>query len=118
MMRRGIRVLVIAALVLLGGVAGARAQEQQCDFITGGGYIVNNDAKANFGVGGSCKQGGGNHGLWGDLEDIDPRPGLNVHCTTITCYFSCTDREPSEITSCIPTPSGPPPATRFICRTA
>ena len=118
MMRRGIRVLVIAALVLLGGVAGARAQEQQCDFITGGGYIVNNDAKANFGVGGSCKQGGDNHGLWGHLEYVDHRTGLNVHWTTITGYFSCTDREPSDLTSCIPNPSGQPPATRLICGTA
>src|SRR5438034_10014711 len=102
MMRRGIRVLVIAALVLLGGVAGARAQEQQCDFITGGGYIVNNDAKANFGVGGSCKQGGDDHGMWGHLQYGEHRTGLNVPCTTISGYFSCTEREQSDRTSCNP----------------
>src|SRR5439155_1911007 len=77
MTRRGISVLAVAALVVIGGIAGAQAQ--QCDFATGGGYIVNNDAKANFGVGGSCKRGGDDHGLWGHLEYIDHGTSLNVH---------------------------------------
>lgn len=62
------------------------------DFLTGGGFIVNATGsttpgeKANFGVGGGCKQGGGGHGLWGHLEYIDHSIGLNVHWTTITAY--------------------------------
>jgi len=116
MMRRGIRVLAIAALVLIGGVAGAWAQ-QQCDFVTGGGDIIttaggtHGAAKANFGVGGSCKQGGDDHGLWGHLEYIDHGTGLNVHWTSITGYFNFGDDPPDPKT-------GQPRGGRLICGTA
>jgi len=40
------------ALALASGAANA-----VCDFLTGGGFIINNGAKANFGVGGGCKDG-------------------------------------------------------------
>ena len=116
-MRRIIGLLAAAALVLTGGAAGAQAQT--CDFVTGGGYIVNNDAKANFGVGGSCKLGGDGHVLWGHLEYIDHGADLNVHWTTITGYFACDNPDPSDLsTQCSPNPSGQPPATRLICGTA
>jgi len=114
MMRRGIRVLAIAALVLIGGVAGAWAQ-QQCDFVTGGGDIIttaggtHGAAKANFGVGGSCKQGGDDHGLWGHLEYIDHGTGLNVHWNTVTGYFVLPGPDSA---------SSQPTGSRRICGTA
>jgi len=58
-----------------------------CDFLTGGGFIVNNGAKANFGVAGGCKNG---TPTWGHLEYIDHGSGLNVHWTSITAYIGNT----------------------------
>ena len=94
----GIIVLGAAPLLFGGNFAGAQTPDPMCpasggDFLTGGGFIVGAtitdppDAHANFGVGGSCKQGGGPHGLWGHLEYIDHGTGLNVHWTTITAYL-------------------------------
>jgi hypothetical protein len=91
-------VVVLGAAPLLFGGDLAVAQIPTCpasggDFLTGGGFIINAmatdppGAHANFGVGGSCKQGGGPHGLWGHLEYIDHGTGLNVHWTTITAYL-------------------------------
>jgi len=100
-MRRGISVLAVAALVLIGGAVGAQAQ--QCDFLTGGGFIIlDSGAKGTFGVAGSCNLGGDGHGLWGHLEYHDHGTGLNVHWTTITDYTL----DPAE------------PKARFICGTA
>src|SRR5439155_17587385 len=86
-MRTIIGLLGVAALVLTGGPAGA--QDAPCDFVTGGGDIIPNGgtAKANFGVGGSCKAGGDGRTLWGHLEYIDHGfstptvKKLNVHWT-------------------------------------
>jgi len=69
------------ALALASGAANA-----DCDFLTGGGFIiVNNGAHANFGVGGGCSKDG--TPTWGHLEYIDHDIGLNVHWTSITAYF-------------------------------
>ncbi len=59
-----------------------------CDFLTGGGYIFVNGAKANFGVGGGCKKNvPDQHGpYWGHLEYHDHGNGLNAHWQTITAY--------------------------------
>src|SRR5439155_5509349 len=73
-------------------------------------------AHGNFGVGGACKDGGDQHGLWGHLEYIDHGTGmststqlpLNAHWITITDY--------REVFT-----SGTPPKTvgaRYICGTA
>jgi len=95
----------IAALALASGAANA-----DCDFLTGGGFIINpttlNGAKANFGVGGGCKDG---TPTWGHLEYIDHGIGLNVHATSITGYneqFTTTDSRGRRFGS------------RFICGTA
>jgi len=76
----------IAALALT--LASGAANAWMCDFLTGGGFIVNptspNGAKANFGVGGGCKNG---TPTWGHLEYIDHGSGLNVHWTSITAYI-------------------------------
>ena len=78
------------ALALASGAANA-----DCDFLTGGGFIIihraTSDDKANFGVAGGCSKDG--TPTWGHLEYIDHGyvvdhgPGLNVHGTSITAYF-------------------------------
>jgi len=94
------------ALALASGAANA-----DCDFLTGGGFIVNpttpNGAKANFGVGGGCKNG---MPTWGHLEYIDHDIGLKVHGTSITGY----SKDGSDTTDS----QGRPIGTRFICGTA
>jgi hypothetical protein len=90
------------ALALASGAANA-----DCDFLTGGGFIINNGANANFGVGGGCKNG---TPTWGHLEYIDHGIGLKVHWTSITGY----SREGSDTTDS----QGRPIGTRFICGTA
>ena len=74
--------LGIAALLLV--LSSGSAFAWPCDFMTGGGFIIHNGAKANFGVGGGCKNGSP---TWGHLEYIDHGTGLNVHWTRITGYF-------------------------------
>ena len=70
------------ALALASGAANA-----DCDFLTGGGFIIPNGANANFGVAGGCSKDG--TPTWGHLEYIDHgvSPSLNVHWTEITAYF-------------------------------
>ena len=110
-MRRLISVFAITALVLAAG-GYASAWVSPCDFLTGGGFIVRDSgAKANFGVGGSCKPGGDGHGLWGHLEYIDHGTGLNVHWTTITAYLDGGDTGTDPKTH-------QPTGTRLICGTA
>src|SRR5260370_6267664 len=70
------------ALVLL--LASGSAFAWPCDFLTGGGFIFHNGNKANFGVGGGCKDG---TPTWGHLEYIDHGSGLNVHWPSITAYI-------------------------------
>jgi len=86
-----------------------------CDFMTGGGWIVNNGFKANFGVGGGCKHGSGLPGqetdYWGHLEYHDHGTGLNVHWTSITAYMeidtqASSDKDPKRT------------GARWICGTA
>src|SRR2546428_7011703 len=94
----------IAALALALASGAANAADN-CDFLTGGGFIIFNGAHANFGVGGGCKDG---TPTWGHLEYMDHDMGLNVHWTRITGYnaeFSGSSR-------------GKPTGSRFICGTA
>jgi hypothetical protein len=95
--------------VLTGGSASAWVR---CDFLTGGGWIIHNSAKANFSIAGSCRPGGNGHGLWGHLQYIDHGTGLNVHWKTITAYSDAgtgTTFDPK---------TGQPHGIRFICGTA
>jgi hypothetical protein len=96
--------LGIAALVLVFSSGSAFAWP--CDFLTGGGFIFHNGAKANFGVGGGCKLGSP---TWGHLEYIDHGTGLNVHWTSITGYFEVDSGTDSN---------GRPAGARRICGTA
>jgi len=76
----------IAALALI--VIDVRVEAWACDFLTGGGFIYVNGAKANFGVGGGCKKNvPDQHGpYWGHLEYQDHGIGLNAHWQTMTAY--------------------------------
>ncbi len=95
----------VAALAL--ALASGSAAAWQCDFLTGGGFIVRDTgAKANFGVGGGCKDGSP---TWGHLEYIDHGIGLNVHWTSITAYMEIDSSADAN---------GRPTGARFICGTA
>src|SRR5438132_4573255 len=121
-MRRIIGLLAAAALLLPGRSAGPQPPPIPCDFVTGGGDIIpsGGTAKANFGIGGSCKAGGDGHTLWGHLEYIDHGfstptvKKLNVHWTDITGYFFCGDPDCTTFVD----PPGQPTGTRLICGTA
>ena len=93
-----------AALAFL--LASGSAMAWPCDFMTGGGFIFHEGAKANFGVAGGCKFG---TPTWGHLEYIDHGNGLNVHWTSITGYFEWGTSTGSN---------GQPIGTRLICGTA
>ena len=110
------------ALMLASGSASA----WQCDFLTGGGFIIRtppspeaSGAHANFGVGGGCKDGGDGHGLWGHLEYQDHGTGmstltmlpLNAHWITITDYREVFTSDPDPKTH-------QPLGGRLICGTA
>ncbi len=101
-MRKVTTQLAALALLLVSGSAFA----WQCDFLTGGGFIITNGgnthppAKANFGVGGGCKNGSP---TWGHLEYIDHGNGLNVHWTSITAYLEVdTSSFYDTTTQCFP----------------
>ena len=87
-------------------MASGSAFAWPCDFLTGGGFIFNNGAKANFGVGGGCKHG---EPTWGHLEYHDHGTGLNVHWTNVTAYIE----EISEYDD-----KGRLAGSRYICGTA
>src|SRR2546426_2179043 len=96
----------VAALALL--LASGSASAWECDFLTGGGFIVRDSgAQANFGVGGGCKDGSP---TWGHLNYIDHGNGLKVHWTSITAYRFVDQGEP--------TPGKQPTGSRLICGTA
>src|SRR5882672_3465619 len=103
---------IAAALVLTGSSASA----WQCDFLTGGGFIMTTAShthpldKANFAIGGGCKKNvPDQHGpFWGHLEYIDHNTGLNVHWETITAYIEYATF----------TDGHQPTGARIICGTA
>jgi hypothetical protein len=61
---------------------GAACPPVQGDFVTGGGWILVNGSKANFGVAGGIKQ----QGLWGHLTYHDKGADLKVKGTGVTDY--------------------------------
>jgi len=80
---------------------------QDCDFVTGGGFIFFNGSRANFGVGGGCKDGSP---TFGHLEYVDHGMGLNVHWTSITGYFPLGGDGVDD--------HGQPTGSRLVCGTA
>jgi len=107
---------LVIALVL--GGRSVTAWPAPCDFMTGGGFILTTasgqhaEDKANFGVGGGCKDGSP---TWGHLEYIDHATGLNVHWTSITAYMP--EGDGAGDTSSDPK-TGQPTGTRLICGVA
>ncbi len=101
-----------AALVLTASSASA----WQCDFLTGGGFIMTTAShthpldKANFAIAGGCKKNvPDQHGpFWGHLEYIDHNTGLNVHWETITAYIEYSTNTDGQ----------QPTGARIICGTA
>ena len=95
--------LGVLALFLASGSVLA----QDCDFVTGGGFIFFNGSRANFGVGGGCKDGSP---TFGHLEYVDHGMGLNVHWTSITGYFPLGGDGVDD--------HGQPTGSRLVCGTA
>jgi len=81
--------------------------DEDCDFVTGGGFIFFNGSRANFGVGGGCKD---SSPTFGHLEYVDHGMGLNVHWTSITGYFDLGGDGVDD--------HGQPTGTRRVCGTA
>lgn len=109
---------IAAALLVVSTERAVNAHPAPCDFMTGGGFINTTAsgqhplAKANFGVGGGCKDGSP---TWGHLEYIDHGNGLNVHWTAITAYLAEGDGLGDTSTD---PKTGQPTGTRLICGTA
>jgi len=80
---------------------------QDCDFVTGGGFIFFNGSRASFGVGGGCKDGSP---TFGHLEYVDHDMGLNVHWTSITGYLDLGGNGVDD--------DGQPTGIRRVCGTA
>ena len=89
---RAIRTRLALGIATLALALASGAANADCDFLTGGGFIIPNGANANFGVAGGCSKDG--TPTWGHLEYIDHGyvvdhgAGLNVHGTSITAYFA------------------------------
>ena len=110
---------VVCALPLLtANLASAweqQAPEQsQCDFLTGGGFIIHDGAQANFGVAGGCKHGSP---TWGHLEYIDHGTGLKVHSTSITAYMLDITGDPNARLICGTARTNQSGDVNFVVRT-
>jgi uncharacterized repeat protein (TIGR01451 family) len=115
-------ILFVGALCVAGTAAlplyltgrSASAQQQPCDFLTGGGVITTTAsgthaaAQATFAIAGGCKKG---KPTWGHLQYQDKGNGLNAHWSSITGYNI-------EGPDGIDPSTGMPTGTRVICGTA
>jgi hypothetical protein len=88
-MRRTIFTLFAIPLALAGALAGGSASAHfvpaPCDFITGGGWVLNDAGdKVNFGAHGGCKNGA----FWGHVNVLDHsyNPPGHLKSTRITGY--------------------------------
>ncbi len=104
-MRPGGAVALLAALVVVASIGGARiaAQEPEpllvpspCDFATSGGFVISDALKkASFGAHGGCKHGE----FWGHVNFVDHATGLHVNSIEITGYVQPGD-DPSARDIC------------------
>jgi hypothetical protein len=104
-LRVRIAIKLVALTLLL--ASGSVFSQEPCDFVTGGGFIFFHGSRANFGVGGGCKDGSP---TFGHLEYVDHDMGLNVHWTSITGYFNLGGNGVDD--------HGQPTGTRLVCGTA
>src|SRR5688572_12419602 len=93
-MRKTTHTLIAIPLALAGalttGSAYAHVIPTPCEFITGGGWVIDNqgptqeDAKVNFGAHGGCKNGA----FWGHINIVHHgwNPPAHVRSTRITGY--------------------------------
>lgn len=89
-MRKTIYMLLAIPLALAGTLAAGSAYAHfvpaPCDFITGGGWVLNNAGdKVNFGSHGGCKNGA----FWGHVNVLDhsTNPPGHLKSTRITGYL-------------------------------
>jgi hypothetical protein len=89
-MRRENFMLLAVPLLLAGAFAAGSADAHfvpaPCDFITGGGWVLNDSAdKVNFGAHGGCKNGA----FWGHVNVLDhsTNPPGHLKSTRITGYL-------------------------------
>ena len=110
--------LVVCTIPLLtANLANAQEQapeQSQCDFMTGGGFIIHDGAHANFGVAGGCKHGSP---TWGHLEYIDHGTGLKVHSTSITAYMLDITGDPNARLICGTARTNQSGDVNFVVRT-
>jgi len=92
-MRKTIYTLIATPLLLAGALAAGSAYAHfvpaPCDFITGGGWVINNAGdKVNFGAHGGCKHGA----FWGHVNVLDHsyNPPAHLRSTNITGYLMDT----------------------------
>lgn len=76
------------ALALLWGAVPASAHviPRPCDGVTGGGFVINNGAHANFGLVAGCKR----HHFFGHVNFIEHSLQVHVSSLTITGYTEMT----------------------------
>lgn len=94
----------IGLVSLAFGFISAPAGAHQCDFVTGGGWIMTSAnglharAMANFGVAGGCKKNGPDAPFWGHLNYVDHgfTPPLHVRSLTITGYRELSSSMPER----------------------
>ena len=88
-MRRMIQTLMAIPLALAGALIAAPAYAHfvpaPCDFITGGGWVLEGGAKVNFGAHGGCKNGA----FWGHVNVVHHgfNPPAHLKSTSITGYL-------------------------------
>ena len=111
-MRRLLRPLTVTAVAAAALVLTAiPARADQCDYLTGTGWInttanqTHELAKANFDVAGGCKDGSP---TWGYLDYIDRGNGLHLTWTSITAYITAG-------TEVVDTKTRQRISTRIIC---
>jgi hypothetical protein len=68
------------ALLLSAIPASAHLIPSPCDWVTGGGFVINDGAHANFGLVAGCKH----HHFFGHVNFIDHSLEVHVSCLTIT----------------------------------
>ncbi len=77
------RALLLGLLLMTSSLATAHIIPKPCDFVTGGGFVINDsNDHANFGLVAGCKH----HAFFGHVNFIDHSIELHVSSLTITGY--------------------------------
>src|SRR5437764_11047387 len=77
----------LGLLLVLGTIpASAHIIPSPCDWVTGGGFVINDGAHANFGLVAGCKH----HHFFGHVNFVDHALEVHVSSLTITGYTEIT----------------------------